>query len=492
MDARILLLALLVPAAAAYGQADQDEHVSVVDVGGAALWIEVHEGNAYVANPSDGEILVIDIDTSVVTRNIEAVDGVSVIEVNGDAGLIYATADAQAPVYVYDMETGESLGMIEIGDPEITLYSTSDQPYGQREYVTFATNAIGLDYNPANKKLYAVHTTVNSLVVIDAETRQVEAEIPVGKAPLLVEVDESRAIAYVSNRESSSVSVIDLSTNFVVETLQTGFAATQMVVDTVNDRLFVTHHASPHVTAVSLATKEIEKKIQLDGPTHALALDGNGLLHVTYLPESGVTGAGAPGRVEFIDAATLEHVGGFALQENPFTIRVDPATNKLFATVLESGTLVSADLAGSTEYQAILDAKQAAPPTGSETGGGCLIATAAYGTEMAAEVQRLRELREGLVGGTAAGASFMGWFNDIYYSFSPAVADMQREHPVLKEAVRLAITPMVHSLSVMHHADSETSVLLLGISVILANAGMYAGVPALAVVCAARIRRGSA
>ena len=58
-----------------------------------------------------------------------------------------------------------------------------------------------------------------------------------------------------------------------------------------------------------------------------------------------------------------------------------------------------------------------------EQGGGCLIATAAYGSEMAPQVQFLRELRDNTVLQTQAGTSFMTGFNQFYYSFSPAVAD---------------------------------------------------------------------
>jgi uncharacterized oligopeptide transporter (OPT) family protein len=76
----------------------------------------------------------------------------------------------------------------------------------------------------------------------------------------------------------------------------------------------------------------------------------------------------------------------------------------------------------------------------------------------------------------------MNTFNDIYYSISPTIADMQREHPMFKETVKLAITPMISSLSLMESANSESEVLGLGLSVIALNLGMYLGVPAVVVV----------
>jgi peptidyl-prolyl cis-trans isomerase B (cyclophilin B) len=74
----------------------------------------------------------------------------------------------------------------------------------------------------------------------------------------------------------------------------------------------------------------------------------------------------------------------------------------------------------------------------------------------------------------------MNTFNDVYYSFSPTIADMERENPVFKEMVKLAITPMISSLSILNNVDmdSEEEVLGYGISLILLNIGMYVGIPA--------------
>jgi len=118
----------------------------------------------------------------------------------------------------------------------------------------------------------------------------------------------------------------------------------------------------------------------------------------------------------------------------------------------------------------------------SSSGGGCLIATATYGSEMSQQVQQLRELRDNQLLQTESGTAFMGIFNDIYYSFSPVIADYERENPYFKEAVKLAITPMISSLSLMENANSESKVLGIGISVIMLNLGMYLGVPAIVIV----------
>jgi len=115
-----------------------------------------------------------------------------------------------------------------------------------------------------------------------------------------------------------------------------------------------------------------------------------------------------------------------------------------------------------------------------QKGGGCLIATAAFGSEMAPQVQFLREIRDNTVLQTQSGSTFMTGFNQFYYSFSPAVADYERENPAFKETVKIAITPMLTSLAILNYVDidSEEEMFGYGIGIILLNIGMYFIAPA--------------
>jgi len=74
----------------------------------------------------------------------------------------------------------------------------------------------------------------------------------------------------------------------------------------------------------------------------------------------------------------------------------------------------------------------------------------------------------------------MSGFNQFYYTFSPSIADFERENPIFKETVKLAITPMLTSLSILNHVniDSEQEMLGYGISIMLMNVGMYFVAPA--------------
>ena len=118
-----------------------------------------------------------------------------------------------------------------------------------------------------------------------------------------------------------------------------------------------------------------------------------------------------------------------------------------------------------------------------QKGGGCLIATATFGSELAPQVQQLRELRDISLLQTASGTSFIAGFNQFYYLFSPTIADWERENPAFKEAVRITLTPMISSLSILNYVDmdSESEVLGYGVSLILLNMGMYFVAPAIVI-----------
>ena len=120
--------------------------------------------------------------------------------------------------------------------------------------------------------------------------------------------------------------------------------------------------------------------------------------------------------------------------------------------------------------------------SGSFSGGGCLIATATFDSELAPQVQKLREIRDSKLLQTESGTQFMESFNSFYYSFSPIIADYERENPVFKEIVKIGITPMISTLSLMDYADTESEVLGIGISLIIVNAMIYVGIPVIGII----------
>ena len=99
----------------------------------------------------------------------------------------------------------------------------------------------------------------------------------------------------------------------------------------------------------------------------------------------------------------------------------------------------------------------------------CIVASAAHGSELAPDVQFLREFRDRTVMATFAGAQFMRIFNAFYYSFSPAIAENVRASSYLAAMARILMNPLLVSLRaaalglLILPANPEIGVSLMGI-----------------------------
>jgi hypothetical protein len=170
----------------------------------------------------------------------------------------------------------------------------------------------------------------------------------------------------------------------------------------------------------------------------------------------------------------------------PDSITVEPTDRQRTATLTirsqNSTGNFSVDVTGKSSDGRLEHSDNVSVTVGS--GGGCLIATAAYGTELSPQVQLLREIRDNIVSDTNSGRSFMIGFNQFYYSFSPAIADLERQNAAFREIVKMVITPMLTSLSILNYIeiDSEHEMLGYGIGIILLNIGMYFAAPALVIL----------
>jgi hypothetical protein len=126
-----------------------------------------------------------------------------------------------------------------------------------------------------------------------------------------------------------------------------------------------------------------------------------------------------------------------------------------------------------------------------ENGGGCLIATATFDSELAPQVQFLREIRENVLHNTNSGKSFMIGFNQFYYLFSPTIADWERENSTFKEFVKITITPLLISLGILDYFEinSEVEMIGIGTALISLNVAMYFGIPTLITIKRKKIRK---
>ncbi len=93
----------------------------------------------------------------------------------------------------------------------------------------------------------------------------------------------------------------------------------------------------------------------------------------------------------------------------------------------------------------------------------CFIATAAYGTPMAGEIQILREFRDGYLSVNPLGQALV----DFYYKVSPPIAEFITEHPSLKPIVRVGLLPAVAMSAIAVNTAPAEKVAIVGLLVLI-------------------------
>ena len=169
------------------------------------------------------------------------------------------------------------------------------------------------------------------------------------------------------------------------------------------------------------------------------------------------------------------------LFDGEFTVLLNDKETSSVSNQTERSSIVSVVFDGKGDYTiGITATNYLGIELEKSNNGGCLIATASFGSELAPQVQLLREIRDNTILQTKSGSAFMTGFNQLYYSFSPTIADYERDNIIFKEAVKLTLIPLLTSLTLLQYADinSESEMLGYGIGIILLNIGMYFVVPA--------------
>jgi peptide/nickel transport system substrate-binding protein len=98
----------------------------------------------------------------------------------------------------------------------------------------------------------------------------------------------------------------------------------------------------------------------------------------------------------------------------------------------------------------------------------CVIATATYGSEISPEVQFLREFRDQDIMDTMAGREFMTVFHAWYYSFSPNIASVIADNPMMQSVFKVLLYPLIGILHLsaatygMFNFNSEIAVVMAG------------------------------
>ena len=122
------------------------------------------------------------------------------------------------------------------------------------------------------------------------------------------------------------------------------------------------------------------------------------------------------------------------------------------------GTIVDVNAAKTTIT--VWDSYEITPNFEEESSGeDCFIATAAYSTPMAEEIQILREFRDEYLLTNPPGQALV----DLYYRVSPPIAEFITQHPVLKTIVRVGLLPAVAISTIIVNTTQAQKIAIIGL-----------------------------
>jgi serine protease len=212
------------------------------------------------------------------------------------------------------------------------------------------------------------------------------------------------------------------STTFVSTTrLQASILATDVAVGAAVPVTVVSGHLASGSTTLNVNNPV--PAVSALNPTAVIAGGGNFTLTVTganFVSGSTVRWNGSDRSTTYVSGTTL--------------------TATILASDIQSAGTASVTVFNPTPAGGESSVQSLAISTGSlGGGGGCFIATAAYGTPMASDVRYLRAFRDQYLLTNAIGRGFV----KAYYTVSPPLADFLRDNALLRGWVRLWLKPWV-------------------------------------------------
>ena len=270
---------------------------------------------------------------------------------------------------------------------------------------------------PDGSQVFVSNQAGNSVSRYDAGTLSLLSTTPVGTAPTGIAASPDSTRVYVASRDANSVGVLLVSD---------GSLSTSVNLTSSQPIGIAMHPQGRSAYVVSVGNSAIT---EVGGSkTLTVLLGGSGIGRVTS----------APAGIDCGTACAAQFTAGSLVTLSPV-----PASGSFFsgwsgaADCNDSQLTLNADITCTALFTA-----NSPPPRREDPPPSCFIATAAYGSAMAPEVELLRAFRDRRLLTHAPGRAFVGF----YYRHSPTFADAIRENDAARTAVRAALWPLVWSI----------------------------------------------
>lgn len=302
----------------------------------------------YVSSFEYPHISIIDIKTD---ENVGFIttssSGIMAVEAVPDKNKIYAAPFESGGIDVYTLSTKQLLKTIPLSDSDITIQSSSNQPYGQRSDLHFVTGGWSLDYNPTKELLYVVDYNSHLVYVIDGKTDEIIQTIPVPRHPFTVVADPISNTVIVASLAGNEITFLeDVTDEFsvtpiheVTKTITVSGAPWGLDIDPRKHLAYVTNRGCECITVVDILNQEVRGTIPLGDKAQAITVDtSENQIYASYLTQN---------KVVKIDGLTNEIISTSIIPTKPWDMRVDPNTHKFYASLKSSDSVL---VLGPTSY----------------------------------------------------------------------------------------------------------------------------------------------